>query len=266
MTKTEDFSAIDISIDHIIMVRTGEKNTQWKYSSQKDMLHDKPFYTLTYVKSGGILSKCGNETYKFKEGCVYLGKEPEIPYWNYSMNLPTFLYVISFYTTKPIPLKFYPDGRLKVFPKNPSLIEKLYQQALDIYIKKPVAWKISLKQITLNIFMEFIQDLYEKRLTRTMPSFLIESVNYIDENLFRETICIGDLAKKSNISTTHFLRVFKKEYGISPKKYINKIKIDSATTLLVNTDKTIAEICEQSGFNDIAYFNRAFKEENSKHT
>jgi len=256
-----DLDKIDINIDEISYVRVGEKNIPWKYDSTSEVFYDKPLYTLTYIKNGGISSKYGNETVEFKVGSMYFGTRPKIQYTNSSMELPTVIYVITFFTEEEIPLEFYPDGRLKVYPSNPVLIEKLYAEALDLFIKKPVAWKISLKQITLKLLAEFLQALHAKRLNITMPAFLIDSLRYIESNLFYETININELAKRSNVSTTHFLRVFKQEFGVSPKKYINRLKIESASVLLINTDHTIQEVCEQSGFNDIAYFNRCFKSE-----
>jgi len=253
-----DTDKIDISIERIVHIRIGEKNTPWRYPSSKEIWTDENSYSLTYVKSGGIYSKFGNDDVEFKEGQLFLTGKSEIPYTNYSMKLPTILYVISFITTEKIPLKFYTDGRIKIYPFNPSAIEKLYLEALDLYVKKPPAWKISTKRRVFRIFEEFLLALNEKN--NKMPSFLKTSLEYIDKNALTETININELALKSNVSPTHFSRVFRQHLGASPKKYINTIKIDSAMAYLVNTDKTILEICELSGFNDIAYFNRVFKE------
>lgn len=253
-----DTDKIDISIDKIVYIRSGEKNTPWLYPSSKDEWSNENFYSLTYVKSGGIYSTYAGNNVEFKEGQLFLAGKPEIPYTNYSVQLPTKLYVINFITSEKIPLNFYPDGRIKIYPFNPSAIEKLYLEALDLFVRKPAAWKISTKRRTFRILEEFLLALNEKN--SNMPSFLKTSLEYIEKNALTETININELAGKNNVSPTHFSRVFKQHLGISPKKYINTLKVDNATAYLITTDKTILEICELSGFNDIAYFNRVFKE------
>jgi len=49
--------------------------------------------------------------------------------------------------------------------------------------------------------------------------------------------------------------------GQSPGEMIRKIKLQKAAELLKNNTGSIAEICFQTGFNDQAYFSRAFKNE-----
>ena len=64
------------------------------------------------------------------------------------------------------------------------------------------------------------------------------------------------------LSTGRFHHVFKDYTGMTPKEYINNIRISRAKELLVNTDMTMSEIAERTGFYDQNYFSRMFK----KHT
>ena len=67
------------------------------------------------------------------------------------------------------------------------------------------------------------------------------------------------LAESINISEDYLTRVFRKEIGLSPWDYLNRYRIQIASSLLVSTAKPLSEIAEESGFQDQAYFCRVFK-------
>ena len=45
-------------------------------------------------------------------------------------------------------------------------------------------------------------------------------------------------------------------------EYINYVRILHAEQLLLNTDKLVLEICEETGFSSVSYFAKVFKEKN----
>ena len=57
---------------------------------------------------------------------------------------------------------------------------------------------------------------------------------------------LADLAAASGLSKGHFCRVFKDVTGFTPFGYLNRVRI--------------ADISARCGFNNISYFNRAFKQ------
>lgn len=67
------------------------------------------------------------------------------------------------------------------------------------------------------------------------------------------------LADSVHVSEDYLTRIFHKEIGLSLWEYLTRYRIFLATDLLLNTNGTIYEIAEQSGFQDQAYFCRVFK-------
>ncbi len=53
--------------------------------------------------------------------------------------------------------------------------------------------------------------------------------------------------------------IFKHQYGTTPKKYMDTIKINKAKAMLKNTDKKIIDIAYCLGFSNQSSFNRFFK-------
>lgn len=82
-------------------------------------------------------------------------------------------------------------------------------------------------------------------------------LKYIDENLSGK-IENDELCKLVFLSKIYFSNLFTKQFGKSPKQYVQEMKMMTAATLLVATDKPIKEIAEEVGYIDDAYFNRSF--------
>lgn len=85
-----------------------------------------------------------------------------------------------------------------------------------------------------------------------------KAIFYIRKHIY-EIIDLDMLAKKSCLSKDHFIRLFKKETGAPPLKYINQKKIEKAQLILVTESLTIKEVAYRLAFEDYSYFNRLFK-------
>jgi AraC-like DNA-binding protein len=69
-----------------------------------------------------------------------------------------------------------------------------------------------------------------------------------------------DLAKKFSISPEHVNALFKKELGLSPAKFLKRIKIYKACRLLREDGLSIKETADRMGFYDEFHFSKAFKQ------
>ena len=62
---------------------------------------------------------------------------------------------------------------------------------------------------------------------------------------------------------SYICRTFKKYMGCTMTEYLRECRIDYAMSLLLTTDKTVAQICEEVGFDSIPYFTNSFKKKYS---
>lgn len=83
---------------------------------------------------------------------------------------------------------------------------------------------------------------------------------FLSENL-DEKIDLDDVAGLVGLSRFHFSRAFKVTFGISPYKYLLKIRLDKATELLKNTNIAITDVALDVGFSTSSEFARAFRQE-----
>lgn len=81
---------------------------------------------------------------------------------------------------------------------------------------------------------------------------------YIHQN-YASPISLEELAKVAIVSKSTLIQAFKLAYDTTPIKYINRIRLEKAKSLLLNTDSSISEISEMVGFQSLHYFSRCFK-------
>jgi AraC-like DNA-binding protein len=78
------------------------------------------------------------------------------------------------------------------------------------------------------------------------------------ESHYRTSLEISELAQIACLSESQFRKRFVKLFKISPSKFINRIRVQTAAKLLLSSDDPIAEIALQCGFCDQSYFTRQF--------
>ena len=85
-----------------------------------------------------------------------------------------------------------------------------------------------------------------------------KAILYLNKNASQQ-IVRWKLADTVHVSEDYLTRIFHKEIGLSLWEYLNRYRIYIATKMLLETNDTIYEIAENSGFQDQAYFCRVFK-------
>lgn len=72
-------------------------------------------------------------------------------------------------------------------------------------------------------------------------------------------LSVEEMAEEARTGPRNFRREFKRVTGEAPIAYVRRLRIEEACALLRDTDKTISQIAFLVGFEDSAYFTRAFK-------
>lgn len=73
-----------------------------------------------------------------------------------------------------------------------------------------------------------------------------------------EPISLHDMSRVAYLSAFHFNRVFHQITGLPPGKFISALRLDEAKRLLLNTDRSITDICFEVGYNSLSTFTRRF--------
>jgi AraC-like DNA-binding protein len=76
-----------------------------------------------------------------------------------------------------------------------------------------------------------------------------------------EALRLGELAAIAGLSPYHFLRVFKREVGVTPHRYLVQARLRRALESLRDTRRPITEIAGDVGFGDLSNFINTFRRE-----
>ena len=76
---------------------------------------------------------------------------------------------------------------------------------------------------------------------------------------YAEPLGVEDLASAAGLSPAHFSREFRAALGESPHGYLLTRRLERAAVLLLNTDRSVAEICFEVGLSSVGSFTTSFK-------
>jgi two-component system response regulator YesN len=69
-----------------------------------------------------------------------------------------------------------------------------------------------------------------------------------------DNLSLKSLSEKYFINSAYLGQIFKKQYGISFKDYLNNYRIDRAAELLIRSDEKVYLVANAVGFNNTDYF------------
>jgi len=115
----------------------------------------------------------------------------------------------------------------------------------------------------------------EKGLLLSAVSALMEKVSFADENVplqnalpsilaycennYLEDISLDTVSKNLGISKSHISHIFSEKLHMNFRDYINSLRLNYATELLTDKEKSMTQVAAESGFETIRTFNRAFR-------
>jgi AraC-like DNA-binding protein/ligand-binding sensor protein len=87
---------------------------------------------------------------------------------------------------------------------------------------------------------------------------LRKAERYIWDHYTRR-ISLQEIAGISGLSAPYFSTIFKEEMGENLSSYLNRLRVEKAGYLLIETDLSLSEIAGSCGFEDQSWFSKIFK-------
>ncbi|MBC2577469.1 helix-turn-helix transcriptional regulator [Peptostreptococcus russellii] len=111
-------------------------------------------------------------------------------------------------------------------------------------------------KIARSIIDEYYDEMIEERIIVTNP--LLQEVFELIEDKISEIINLDLIAKEIHVNKSYLSKTFKANTGYTFSEYVNNRKINRARNLLINSEKTISQICKECGYKNTTYFSSLF--------
>jgi len=118
------------------------------------------------------------------------------------------------------------------------------QSAKALLIETPRAWQAGFAIVPLK--------------TEHSDDTISRAQEWMHEN-FQRTFGLEAPARRVGMSLRNFVRRFQQATGDSPLIYLQKLRIAAAKRLLESDRRTMQEICDAVGYQDVAFFRKLFQ-------
>lgn len=145
------------------------------------------------------------------------------------------------------------------FPIDCTALHRIDGKKLDLLMAR-LAQSEGKDVDTLEKIIGFVRQLPES--PANASPIIDKTKHYIDEHL-TDDLSLAEIAEHMKISVYYLSHVFKAETGTTLLEYRNEMRLTQAKKLLVQTERSIADIAGEVGFANVSYFSKTFsKREN----
>ncbi len=132
----------------------------------------------------------------------------------------------------------------------------LFRQLLEAYGSESLTAPLRMNQLILSILATF----YEETRSREGYSDAVNRCIRYLRGHFSENITLETLGALTGYSGLHLMRLFNRETGRSPHKWLTAIRLLEARKLLEETDLKLEEVASRCGFGSVSHFKQLFRQ------
>ena len=142
-------------------------------------------------------------------------------------------------------------------------VKKIYEDAIGVALKDHVESRTRLSLLAAELMIMAAESSLRESAGRpveaTAPAKKLRKVFAYIKLHSKENITLEELCTICNFSRQHLIRVFRTEFGMTPKAYILSYKVNCAKELFFREPNlSVKEVAYEMGFEDQHYFSRLF--------
>lgn len=146
-----------------------------------------------------------------------------------------------------------------------DMIKGLLKQIIQLYYSSVLGRELKIKcNLYEIIFLLYSHEKFivsqEENHNSERLSYVKETIMFMEKN-YEEAITVDELANNVNISKYYLIKTFKEITGETPMVYLRNLRLDVSKKKLEG-GFSVTQTALKSGFNNVSYYIRHFKERN----
>ena len=142
-------------------------------------------------------------------------------------------------------------------------VKGLYEEAIETALKDHVESRTKLSLLAADLLIcaaeSALRESKGRAVASATPTKKLRKVFAYIKLHSKENITLEELCTICNFSRQHLIRVFRTEFGMTPKSYISNYRINCAKELFFREPTlSVKEVAYEMGFEDQHYFSRLF--------
>ena len=245
------------------------ENNFWKHPITSNHFHN--VYEIYYLIENEVIYFIGEKAYLVKPGMVVVippnSKHATFPVNNdkrkrYLIYLPE--YFVEEFLKDDADLLNKISSKPFTVDNNKKMIEQFFKKIIDEF-KKPNG-SIALQKALIGELLVTLNGYYADEKKSEFSSEINDIASgtislitrYINDN-FSKKITLETLSNEFFLHPSYISRIFKKKLNISFSAFLRNIRINKVMDYLKNTEYTITEIAQNTGFDSPTSLCRVFK-------
>ena len=152
------------------------------------------------------------------------------------------------------------DRLTPVILRSPRTVQEKMEQIYDASLRSDAVTLIVISDCIAGILTEMVcslADALEQETVLNRPD--IAELSEFIRTRFYEDLHIEDFMKQTRLSRHYLIRVFERQMGMTPYRYLHMCRINEAQRMLTSTSMNVEEIAFGVGYRTPAVFIRHFK-------
>ena len=244
-----------------------------KVTHSRKMLHEE--IEIKYFYEGSSTLLIGTETVTARAGDVVV-----INPYQFHATIDC-IEEVGKYHTFMIPLDFFSGSGIeelelrslllakhqsfRTFFPNEKRMGNIIGRIVTEYKEKKPAFRVAIRGLVTELFAIILRNGLAREDANTAGNDILHLYELVEpalehiRNNYADVITVEDLAQRCKISRYYFCRIFKIVTRKTATEYLRDYRLDIADIILANADKSVTQIAQLCGFDDVNYFCRCYK-------
>jgi len=245
-----------------------ERMIQWHSRRHS---HPEPQYEFHFFLGGNGVFCNGSRSFPIEKGNLFLsvpGQLHEIQAENLDHPLSYYAFLFEASAEDRV-LEYLEDPSFhSLFPIKMGLNQRLFfEDAKNKFNQSDNPFRVRAVELRLEaLIVDLVGDLKAGESSHQdtegheeVFNLHVEQALGILQNHVFSQITLTSVCDQLKITEEYLIRLFKRHMNMTPMRYLNNMKMETATSLLLNSDLSVKEISWKLGFSSQYHFSRNFK-------